>query len=172
MAKRQKDDHNHGISLEERELFLNAFYQEERPKTKKENPKTKQLQSIEESDRDLFLRAIGGGVTDVAKYDKEIKVIKQEQKPKAKKHDRIDGKIDLHGMYAQDAVDALLRFIEREQRRGSRVLLVVHGKGAGILKNAVWSMIEAHPAVFDFKMAKGRLGGAGAIVVRLNKKER
>lgn len=47
---------------------------------------------------------------------------------------KIDGKIDLHGMTSAEAHEKLYHYIERAQKNGKRVILVVTGKG-GIKKN-------------------------------------
>lgn len=51
-------------------------------------------------------------------------------------------------------------------------MLVVHGKGTGILRNAVWAILERHPLVNDFQVAPSRFGGEGALIVRINRKTR
>lgn len=47
---------------------------------------------------------------------------------------KIEGKIDLHGMTCVEAHEKLYRYIERAQKNGKRVVLVVTGKG-GIKKD-------------------------------------
>src|SRR5260370_13482186 len=42
----------------------------------------------------------------------------------------IDGRLDLHGMTQAESHDALFGFIRAKQARGSKVVLVITGKGA------------------------------------------
>ena len=54
----------------------------------------------------------------------------------------IEGRLDLHG-YAQDtAYQALKSFLQTSRARGQRNVLVITGKGAGILKQAVPSWLN------------------------------
>lgn len=152
---------------EDRELFLNAFYQQDFSKKDKyfQALSTKRSSSsAPEDERALFLSAIKEGL--IGKKDHPA----AEKKPKAKARNFIDGKIDLHGLFVEDAVIKLFRFLDKEKNRGSRTVLIVHGIGSGALKKAVLSCLDSHSLVDDFQVASGRLGGQGAIVVRLKRK--
>lgn len=87
-------------------------------------------------------------------------------------------RLDLHGMRAEEAGRAVVRFVRDAQRRGERVVLIVHGRGlhsdggAGVLAGrAVAALGEggAAPCVLAFRTAPGRLGGEGALLVRLER---
>jgi DNA-nicking Smr family endonuclease len=171
MSKRSKKDQlDKELSEEERELFLNVFYQGEikvSPDKVKVKPRAPHSTAEEQpafSDQELFLRAVNEGILSAGKHEKEEQ---RSYKPPTKKQGVVDAKIDLHGMFAEDAIHVLLRFLERERKRGSKTVLVVHGKGMGILRNAVWSVIESHPNVSDFWVAQRKLGGSGAVIVKL-----
>lgn len=165
------------LTVEERELFLNAYFQGEdvpHGKYAKDADPTapSRVKTVEESEQDLFLRAVNEGIGDATKHRKGIGGQEARHLTQARKRKLVDGEIDLHGMSAEDAVLALHRFIDQQQRRGKKTLLVVHGKGAGILKNAIWAAVEAHPLVSDFQVAGGKLGGQGAIVVKINRRRK
>ena len=93
-----------------------------------------------------------------------------------------DAAIDLHGLRQEEAFDALLRFLQREQRDGALVVIVVTGKGGrpnalgegavGVLRRAVplWLAMPAfRPLVVGFEEAGRRHGGSGALYVRLRR---
>lgn len=168
-----------GLDAHERELFLKAFFTGELEKLKPEikqevavepkEPKVAHvLEQASEDERALFLQAVNtglvGGTSLTPSSKTPLRIVR------GKKRKFADGSIDLHGMVEQDAVRALLDFIKQEKVRGSKTLLVVHGKGAGILRNAVWAVLERHPMVNDFKVAPSRFGGEGALIVRINRK--
>jgi DNA mismatch repair protein MutS2 len=44
---------------------------------------------------------------------------------------------------------------------------VIHGHGAGRLRNAVRALLEKHPQVASFRAGSPREGGSGATVVEL-----
>lgn len=94
----------------------------------------------------------------------------------------VDAVIDLHGMRQDEAHLALRAFLHREQGRGTRLALVVTGKGAagtslfgderGVLRRVVphWLRLpDLRPLVVGFEEAQARHGGSGALYVRLRR---
>lgn len=94
----------------------------------------------------------------------------------------VDAVIDLHGMRQDEAHLALRAFLRREQGRGTRLALVVTGKGAagtslfgderGVLRRVVphWLRLpDLRPMVVGFEEAQARHGGSGALYVRLRR---
>ena len=92
--------------------------------------------------------------------------------------------LDLHGMTQAQAHVALHRFLVGAQRQGSRLVMVVTGKGArergrrvdaaepGVLRRAVpfWLRDGTMRAiVIGFEEAAQGHGGAGALYVRLRR---
>ena len=161
------------LDPQEREIFLKAFFTGElqkRAPEKKPEILVSQQESVEsKTEYELFLQAVNEGLY-ACPYAEEKPEPKRVKSTKNRKH--ADSSLDLHGMAAEDAVRALLDFIKREKTKGSKTLLVVHGKGTGILRNAVWAVLETHPLVNDFQVAPARFGGGGALIVRINRKLR
>jgi DNA-nicking Smr family endonuclease len=100
----------------------------------------------------------------------------------ARGREAIDERIDLHGYTQARAHSALLAFLQRAQRHGARLALVVTGKGAargaqhdaerGVLKRQVpiWlALPEFRPFVLGFEVAHVGHGGEGALYVRLRR---
>ena len=94
----------------------------------------------------------------------------------------VEASIDLHGMRQGEAHLALCAFLRREQGRGTRICLVVTGKGGpapalfgeerGVLRRMVphWlRLAELRPLVLGFEEAEQRHGGSGALYVRLRR---
>lgn len=88
----------------------------------------------------------------------------------------IDGRLDLHGMTADEAREALVTFLARMRERGETAVLVVHGKGQhsprgmGILRGeiAAWlSQGGAAQHTAAFATAQRDDGGEGATYVLL-----
>jgi DNA-nicking Smr family endonuclease len=88
----------------------------------------------------------------------------------------IDGKLDLHGLGAQEARQAVESFVKKRAEDGDRVVLVVHGKGShsprghGVLRGeiAAWlSQGRASRHVAAFATAPEDHGGSGAVLVLL-----
>ncbi len=95
-----------------------------------------------------------------------------------------DAALDLHGMRRQEAFAALREFLARAQIEGASLVLVVTGKGAratsedgtaGILRKSVPTWLrgaEFRSIVAGFEEASRPHGGAGALYVRLRRRDR
>ncbi|MGK2921599.1 MAG: Smr/MutS family protein [Methyloceanibacter sp.] len=98
----------------------------------------------------------------------------------------VEARLDLHGMRQRDAHVALRKFLKWAQAKDYRHVLVITGKGSpratpstfyedetrGVLRQAVphWlSHGDLAPLIVSFSEAPRRLGGEGALYVRLRK---
>lgn len=88
----------------------------------------------------------------------------------------IDGKLDLHGLGAQEARHAVEAFVKKRAQDGDRVVIVVHGKGShsprghAVLRGeiAAWlSQGRSARHVAAFATAPDDHGGTGAVLVLL-----
>lgn len=101
----------------------------------------------------------------------------------------VEARLDLHGMRQRDAHAALRRFLKSAQGKGYRHVLVITGKGAaqderrsfyeaeerGVLRQAVphWlTQPDLAHLVVSYSEAPRRLGGEGALYVRLRAAKR
>jgi len=101
-------------------------------------------------------------------------------------HVAVEARLDLHGMRQRDAHAALRKFLKSAQGKGYRHVLVITGKGAvadtrrsfyedearGVLRSSVphWlSQPDLAHVVVSYSEAPRRLGGEGALYVRLRK---
>jgi DNA-nicking Smr family endonuclease len=87
-----------------------------------------------------------------------------------------DETLDLHGLRANDAETALVRFVRSRHRRGARILKIVHGKGLhsetgqSVLRDVVihaLTELGAAPLVLAFATAHPKHGGSGVMFVKL-----
>ena len=97
----------------------------------------------------------------------------------------VDGVIDLHGMRQSEAHDVLIGFLRRSQAAGHAVVLVITGKGGaapgqspfeerGVLRRVVphWlRLADLRSLVLGFEEASPQHGGAGALYVRLRRRQ-
>lgn len=91
----------------------------------------------------------------------------------------IDARLDLHGRARGDAMRELERFVASSAARGTRALLVIHGRGRGsdaggpVLRPAVWEWLAGTAAeragIMAFTSARPRDGGDGATLVLLRR---
>jgi len=88
----------------------------------------------------------------------------------------IQAQIDLHGLRREEARDRLSAFVRQALRNGQRCVRVVHGKGHGspggepVLKAKVQRWLAQCAEVIAFAQATGPQGGAGALVVLLERR--
>lgn len=87
-----------------------------------------------------------------------------------------EGRIDLHGMTGDEAYRALCHYIDGAAKRGTRVILVITGKGSrktgGFLRNNVPGWLSRDPLagqVTSFHSARPEDGGSGALYVVLKR---
>lgn len=85
---------------------------------------------------------------------------------------QIDGKLDLHGMTQAEAHRVLIGFIENAYAMQKRCVIIVTGKGRGILKDNVprWLNEGAlRSRILSFSYAQQRDGGEGALYVLIKR---
>jgi DNA-nicking Smr family endonuclease len=97
----------------------------------------------------------------------------------------VEARIDLHGLTQSAAHHRLLRFLAEAQEAGTRIVLVITGKGApgeatgtgeagrGVLRRAVPGWLESasfRRLVSGYEPAGRRHGGGGALYVRVRRK--
>lgn len=83
-------------------------------------------------------------------------------------HIPIDGTLDLHTFNPGDVPDLLRDYINACLEEGISEIRIIHGKGKGILRDRVHSILKKHPLVADFSLDPGA-SGWGATIVRLRK---
>jgi DNA-nicking Smr family endonuclease len=79
----------------------------------------------------------------------------------------IDGVLDLHTFAPKELPGLLDDYFEACLDGGITDVRVIHGKGAGVLRNRVRSILRKHPLVESFSEAPIDAGGWGATVVKL-----
>ena len=85
----------------------------------------------------------------------------------------VERRLDLHGLTAARAESRLAQFIETAARDGCRCVLVITGKGAGILRGLVPNWLKRQPLsqyVLALAEARPNDGGSGALYVLLRRK--
>lgn len=79
----------------------------------------------------------------------------------------IDGVLDLHSFRPQDVADVLQNYLAECRARGILEVRVIHGKGQGVLRRTVHSLLARLPEVERFALATPTYGGHGATIVHL-----
>ena len=79
----------------------------------------------------------------------------------------IDGVLDLHTYHPKDVKDLVPEYLRECRSQGIYHVRIIHGKGTGILRKIVHSILEKDPLVIRFQTAHYG-GGWGATEVELN----
>ncbi len=81
--------------------------------------------------------------------------------------ENIRSELNVIGQRADEAVDAVDKFLDAASLGGVSQLRIVHGHGTGALRRAIAELLKDHPHVARFAAAPQDQGGSGATVVEL-----
>jgi len=84
---------------------------------------------------------------------------------------RFDTRLSVRGMTREEADDAVTKFLDEARMVGSAELTIVHGKGGGILRRALWDKLRRDSRVDAIGLAEPAAGGSGVTVVKLKSAE-
>jgi DNA mismatch repair protein MutS2 len=76
--------------------------------------------------------------------------------------------IDLRGQRADDALEALDRYLDAAYLAGLPFVRIIHGKGTGKLRQSVREALSKHPQVKSFEAGGDKEGGEGVTVAKLS----
>ena len=79
----------------------------------------------------------------------------------------IEDSLDLHSFLPRDVPSVVEEYLRAARARGFREVRLIHGRGIGVQRAIVQSLLADHPLVAGFADAPEEHGGKGATVVRL-----
>ena len=79
----------------------------------------------------------------------------------------IDGTLDLHTFNPRDLPSLLPEYLSACHDKGILNVRIIHGKGKGVQKARVQSILSKNPLVKQFRSASEDAGGWGATLVEL-----
>jgi DNA-nicking Smr family endonuclease len=82
----------------------------------------------------------------------------------------IEDHLDLHPFRPRDVRSVVESYIEAAIEAGLREVRLIHGRGIGVQREIVRSLLGRHPDVLDFADAPPQRGGWGATIVKLRSK--
>lgn len=75
--------------------------------------------------------------------------------------------LDLHSIRPRDVKAAVEAYLDAAHEMGFTALRIIHGRGIGVQREAVRSILSHTPYVLHFSDAPGEAGGWGATIVTL-----
>jgi dsDNA-specific endonuclease/ATPase MutS2 len=76
--------------------------------------------------------------------------------------------LDLHTFHPKEIPAAVEAYLEEARRKGFTSVRIIHGKGIGVERERVRSVLSRTKFVAQFRDAPGEAGGWGATLVWLN----
>src|SRR2546423_794392 len=76
---------------------------------------------------------------------------------------------DLHTIPPHQVKAVVEEYLREAQQKGLRVVRIIHGKGIGVQREIVRTVLSRTPFVADWTDAPPEAGGLGATIVRLKK---
>ena len=81
----------------------------------------------------------------------------------------IEDALDLHAFSPRDVASVVAEYLDAAHARGFSEVRLIHGRGIGVQRKIVQSVLARHPLVAGFADAPPERGGAGATIVRLRR---
>ena len=116
-----------------------------------------------------FFRNRGGGDRFEDDDDSDIDPYNPFQSPVAIKFGDV---IDLHSIPPRQVKGVVEDFLADARRRRVRWVRIIHGKGIGVQREMVRSILSRTPFVIEYSDAPPEAGGRGATLATLSERER
>ncbi len=81
----------------------------------------------------------------------------------------IEDSIDLHAFSPKEIASVVEEYLEQCRRAGIYQVRLIHGRGKGVQRRMVRSLLEKSPLVLSFKDAPPESGGWGSTIAVLRK---
>ncbi len=98
---------------------------------------------------------------------KPVQVISSSGKPAKLRQATAASEIDLRGMERFEAIDAAERFLDAAVMAKLKEVRIIHGKGTGVLRQAIQTELKKNKAVKSFRLGRYGEGESGVTVVEL-----
>lgn len=105
---------------------------------------------------------------DLRVIDKPKEETKKARKREAKlRLKMVEPEIDLRGMDSMEAIYNTDKYLDEAYVAGLKEVILIHGKGTGVLRKSINDMLKRHPQVKRYRLGEYGEGGTGVTVVEL-----
>jgi DNA-nicking Smr family endonuclease len=81
----------------------------------------------------------------------------------------VEDALDLHSFWPADVRSVVEEYLQAAHARGFMEVRLIHGRGIGLQRAVVQSLLGSHPLVAGYADAPEDRGGRGATLVRLRR---
>jgi DNA-nicking Smr family endonuclease len=81
----------------------------------------------------------------------------------------IEDAIDLHAFQPKEIASVVEEYLHECARAGLDEVRLIHGKGVGVQRSIIRSLLARHPLVLSYRDAPAEAGGWGATLVSLKR---
>ena len=81
----------------------------------------------------------------------------------------IEDHLDLHAFQPRDVRSVVGSYLEAAVEAGFTTVRLIHGRGTGVQREIVRSLLARHPGVVSYTDAPPEAGGGGATIVQLGR---
>lgn len=98
---------------------------------------------------------------------KEVKVKKSIASFKHSKSKDIASEVDLRGLYVEDAILKVEKYIDDAYLSGISTINIIHGKGTGALRSAIHTYLKKSSRIKEYRLGEFGEGDAGVTIAKL-----
>ena len=112
-------------------------------------------------------------IEDLRLIEEDGKAPKKKEQPKIKssvnveRSNQFKSEIDLRGMIGDEAWFAVDKYLDDAIMYNMQTVHLIHGKGTGALKNALWKFLKGDKRIASFRLGRYGEGDGGVTVVEL-----
>ena len=95
----------------------------------------------------------------------------KQKKPASEYHAQVDrsfkDEIDLRGLLGDEAWMAVDKYLDEATLANFKTVRLIHGKGTGALRNALWQHLKKDKRIANFRLGKYGEGDGGVTIVEM-----
>jgi DNA mismatch repair protein MutS2 len=103
------------------------------------------------------------------KPEREVRPQKTQESISVQKAREIESEIHLRGMRVEPALIDLDKYLDDAIAAGMDSVRIVHGKGTGQMRQAVWEYLRSHKGVSSYRLGEQEEGGSGVTIAQMKK---
>lgn len=100
-------------------------------------------------------------------FEARAREVKRAAPPVEYEPKEVSSEISVRGMTAEEAWEAVDKYVDDALLCGHRSVRIIHGKGRGVLSKRIREMLSGHPRVKSFRFGDYYEGGTGVTIVEL-----